>query len=334
VSTRIGTAAPLARLLLAGDLRALARSISLVEEERPEGRAILKVIYPKTGRALVLGITGPPGAGKSSLVSRLVAAWRERGEKVGIIAVDPSSAFSGGAILGDRIRMQEHTLDPGVFIRSMATRGHFGGVSRASRDVVDLMDAAGYGIVLIETVGVGQDEVEVVEIADLVLVVLPPGLGDDIQAIKAGILEIADVFVINKADREGADRLEAELQAMLALSGDTETAATPVLKTVAITGSGVPEVMEAVERHRSRAVTGEARRKRERDRSRDRLLELLREELFQRARRTCLTNGEMETLVEEMANRRRDPYSAAEAVLERIRFPDPAPAGARVRRRR
>jgi len=334
VSTRSGTPAPLAKLLLAGDLRALARSISLVEEERPEGRAILKAIYPRTGRALVLGITGPPGAGKSSLVSRLVAAWRGRGEKVGIIAVDPSSAFSGGAILGDRIRMQEHALDTGVFIRSMATRGHFGGVSRASRDVVDLMDAAGFGIVLIETVGVGQDEVEVVEIADLVLVVLPPGLGDDIQAIKAGILEIADIFVINKADREGADRLEGELQVMLALSGDAETAATPVVKTVAVTGSGIPELMEAVERHRSRAVTGEARRRREMVRSRDRLLDLIREELFRRARDTCLSDGEMEALVEDLADRRRDPYSAAEAVLGRIRFPQPRRAGVRTRRRR
>ena len=230
LAARAGTPPPLARQLLGGNPRALARSISLVEEERPEGRAVLKAIYPRTGRALVLGITGPPGAGKSSLVSRLVAAWRARGEKVGIVAVDPSSAFSGGAILGDRIRMQEHALDPGVFIRSMATRGHFGGVSRACRDVVDLMDASGRGIVLIETVGVGQDEVEVVEIADLVLVVLPPGQGDDIQAIKAGILEIADVFVINKADREGADRLESELQAMLTLSGDARTAATPAAR--------------------------------------------------------------------------------------------------------
>ncbi len=321
MTARTASSPALARQLLAGEVRALARSISLVEEERPEGRRILKAIYPRTGRALILGITGPPGAGKSSLAARLVAAWRGRGEKVGIIAVDPSSAFSGGAILGDRIRMQEHALDPGVFIRSMATRGHFGGVSRASRDVVDLMDAAGYGVILIETVGVGQDEVEVVEIADLVLVVLPPGLGDDIQAIKAGILEIADLFVINKADREGADRLETELQAMLALSSDPETAATPILKTVATAGTGVPELMEAVERHRDRASSAGARARRERDRSRDRLLDLLREELFRRARRSCLGNGEMERLVEEMAQRRRDPYSAAESVLEKIRFP-------------
>jgi GTPase len=321
VSARAGKEAPLAREVLAGDLRALARSISLVEEERPAGRAILKSIFPRTGRALVLGITGPPGAGKSSLVSRMVALWRARGEKVGIIAVDPSSAFSGGAILGDRIRMQEHALDPGVFIRSMATRGHFGGVARASRDVVDLMDAAGYGVILIETVGVGQDEVEVVEIADLVLVVLPPGLGDDIQAIKAGILEIAGLFVINKADREGADRLEAELQAMLALASDPAVSATPILKTVATSGAGVPELMEAVERHRSRSIDPEARRQRERRRGRERLLELLREELFRRARATCLSDGILDRLSDDLAERRRDPFSTAESLLSGIRFP-------------
>jgi GTPase len=334
VSARNGTASPLARELLAGNLRALARSISLVEEERPEGRAILKAIYPRTGRALVLGITGPPGAGKSSLVSRLVALWRGRGEKVGIIAVDPSSAFSGGALLGDRIRMQEHALDPGVFIRSMATRGHFGGVASSSRDVVDLMDAAGYGVVLIETVGVGQDEVEVVEIADLVLVVLPPGLGDDIQAIKAGILEIASLFVINKADREGADRLESELQAMLALSTDAATATTPILKTVATTGEGVEELMEAVEKYRARAVEGEARKQRERKRSRERFLALLKDELFKKARRACLGNGEMEKLVEELSERRRDPFSAAESLLGKIRFPKPGPGERRTRGKR
>ncbi len=318
-----GRETPLADRLLAGDTRALARCISLVEDERLEGRDVLKTIYPGTGRALVVGITGPPGAGKSSLASRLVGLWRERGEKVGIIAVDPSSAFSGGAILGDRIRMQEHSLDPGVFIRSMATRGHFGGVSRSSRDVVDLMDAAGYGVILIETVGVGQDEVEVVQIADLVLVVLPPGLGDDVQAIKAGILEIADLFVINKADREGADRLDAELQAMLALSPDASGANIPIFKTVATSGGGVRELLEAVERHRRQAVTPQARRARERRRSRDRFLDLFREELFRRARGACLENGEMEAIVDDLTDRRRDPYSAAETVLKRIRFAPP-----------
>jgi len=311
---------PLADRLLSGDARALARCISLIEEESPQGRAILRAVYRKTGRALVLGITGPPGAGKSSLASRLVGAWREKGERVGIIAVDPSSAFSGGAILGDRIRMQEHALDPGVFIRSMATRGHSGGVARASRDVVDLMDAAGYGVVLIETVGVGQDEVEVVRIADLVLVVLPPGLGDDIQAIKAGILEIADLFVINKADREGADRLAGELEAMLALAPGRAAAPIPILKTVAITGAGVGDLMEAVSRKRKEAVSFEARVARERERSRERLLDVLKEELFRKARRTCMENGEMEAIVEDLVRRRRDPYTAAESVLGKLRL--------------
>jgi LAO/AO transport system kinase len=316
----LATDGALIRRLFSGDPKALARSISLVEDERPEGRAILKAVYPHTGRALVLGITGPPGAGKSSLASRLVASWRKRGEKVGIIAVDPSSAFSGGAILGDRIRMQEHCLDAGVFIRSMATRGHFGGVSRACRDVVDLLDAAGYGIVLIETVGVGQDEVEVVQIADFVMVVLPPGLGDDIQAIKAGILEIADLFVINKADREGADRLSSELQAMLSLSADPAAARTPILKTVATTGEGIEALLAALESRRRTPDSAGARAAKETQRSRERFLELFREGLYRRARATCLENGEIDAIARRLARRSLDPYSAAEEVLQRVRF--------------
>jgi len=319
----VASVQPLVRQLFSGDPRALARSISLVEEESTQGRAILKAIYPRTGRALVLGITGPPGAGKSSLVSRMVGGWRKRGEKVGIIAVDPSSAFSGGAILGDRIRMQEHCLDPGVFIRSMATRGHFGGVSRACRDVVDLLDAGGYRVIFIETVGVGQDEVEVVQIADLVLVVLPPGLGDDIQTIKAGILEIADLFVINKADREGADRLASELSAMLALSPDHGMAKSPILKTVATTGQGIPELMQAVDQGRRQKGRTASREEREKERSRERFLELFREGLYRRAREACLARDEVEAIAEDLATRRRDPYSAAEEVLGRVRFAEP-----------
>ena len=203
--------------LRAGDVRAVARCISMVEEGVPSAVDVLRGAFPHTGRATVLGVTGSPGAGKSSLVDRLVGSYREAGHRVAVVAVDPSSAYSGGAILGDRVRMMRHATDDGVFIRSMATRGHLGGLSRATNDVIDLLDAAGYDPILVETVGVGQDEVDVVKTADAVAVVLVPGMGDDIQAIKAGILEIADLFVINKADREGADRLQAELDYMLAL---------------------------------------------------------------------------------------------------------------------
>src|SRR3989442_4582211 len=215
----------LARLVVEGDPVALARAISLVEAGTERGEAILAEIFSRTGRASVIGVTGPPGSGKSSLVNQLVARYRSRGRALGVVAVDPSSAFSGGAVLGDRIRMQEHTLDPSVFIRSMASRGRFGGLSRATRDAVDLMDASGRDPLLIETVGVGQDEIDVVRVADTVLVVLTPGQGDDIQAIKAGLLEIADLFVINKADQAGAGRLASDLGGIVAFGG--EGAGTP-----------------------------------------------------------------------------------------------------------
>ncbi|MDH3494173.1 MAG: methylmalonyl Co-A mutase-associated GTPase MeaB, partial [Acidobacteriota bacterium] len=225
--------------LLKGEPRAIARSISMVEDGTEGSPDLMKGVFPKTGNAVVIGITGSPGAGKSSLVDKLALFYRKRGDKIGIIAVDPSSPFSGGAILGDRIRMQTLGLDPNVFIRSMATRGKLGGLARATVDAVAILDAAGYDKVIVETVGVGQDEVEIVKTADVSVVVLVPGMGDDIQAIKAGIMEIGDVFVINKADREGVIRAEKELEALLSLAHRNDFWDPPIVKTVATESKGI-----------------------------------------------------------------------------------------------
>src|SRR5881296_3250693 len=277
----------LARLVVEGDPVALARAISHVEAGTERGEAILAEIFSRTGRASVIGVTGPPGSGKSSLVNQLVARYRSRGRALGVVAVDPSSAFSGGAVLGDRIRMQEHTLDPAVFIRSMATRGRFGGLSRATRDTIDLMDAAGRDPILLETVGVGQDEVDVVRVADTVLVVLTPGQGDDIQAIKAGLLEIADLFVINKADHPGADRLASDLEGMLSL-GEKRSWTPPILTCVATEGQGIEDLVAAIERHRGFLGEGDRLAGRRRLGLRSRFLEILRDRLI-----TRLISGEV-----------------------------------------
>src|ERR1051325_6493799 len=233
--------------IAAGDSRAVARAISKVEDLSKDAAQLMKQIFPLTGRGLIIGITGAPGAGKSSLVDKLALYYRERGERVGIVAVDPSSPFSGGAILGDRIRMQTLGLDKGVFIRSMATRGNLGGLARTTVDAVSILDAAGYNKIIIETVGVGQDEVEVVKAADVSVVVLVPGMGDDIQAIKAGIMEIGDIFVINKADREGVLRTEKELEALLSLAARPDDWYPPIIKTVATENKGITELATAIE---------------------------------------------------------------------------------------
>ncbi len=307
----------LARAVIAGDPVALARAISLAEEGTPRGERILADIYPRTGRALLVGVTGPPGAGKSSLVNHLLALYRSRGQALGVVAIDPSSAFSGGAILGDRIRMQQHTLDQAVFIRSMATRGQFGGLSRATRDAVDLMDAAGLDPILIETVGVGQDEVDVVRLADTVLVVLTPGQGDDIQAIKAGLLEIADLFVINKADHSGADRLASDLEGMLAL-GEKRDWTPPILMTVATEGKGIDDLAHAVDRHARFQRQGEGLRERRRAALSARFREILRDRLMTR----ILSGGpgapELLAYEDRLLAREIDPYSAAREVLDRL----------------
>lgn len=307
------SAADLARRLLSGDTRALARAITLVEDRSSEAPSILREAFPATGSAYVVGVTGFPGAGKSSLVDRMTAVYRARQKRVGVVAVDPSSAFSGGAILGDRIRMMRHSTDPGVFIRSMATRGALGGLSRATADTIDLLDASGHEVVLVETVGVGQDEIDVVRAADTVVVVLVPGMGDDIQAIKAGILEIADVFVINKSDQLGADRLQAELETMMSLGDAAERK--EIVRTVAVREEGIEELVEAVDRHRRTAeVSGERATRRERQ-SLARFVDLLRQRLLEAAIERALPGAAMETIAGEIAARRLDPYAAVERVL-------------------
>ena len=301
--------------LAAGDTRAVARAISKVEDVSKDAAQLMKKIFPLTGRGLVIGITGAPGAGKSSLVDKLALHYRQQGERVGIVAVDPSSPFSGGAILGDRIRMQTLGLDSGVFIRSMATRGNLGGLARTTVDAVSILDAAGYGRIIIETVGVGQDEVEVVKAADISVVVLVPGMGDDIQAIKAGIMEIGDIFVINKADREGVNATEKELEALLSLAMRDDSWEPPIVKTVATEGKGIQDLAAAIEKYRnfhSESKSGDGRR---RAIARWRILELLRERLVAQTLESDSASEKLDRLAGEVASRQRDPYSAVEELI-------------------
>jgi LAO/AO transport system kinase len=332
--------------VLRGEVRAAARLMRGLDDRLPEAERTLRELFPRTGRAYVVGLTGAPGAGKSSLTDRLIARWRRAGKTVGVVAIDPTSPFSGGAILGDRIRMQDHALDPGVFIRSLATRGHLGGLSRSTSDVVQVLDAMGKDVVIVETVGVGQDEIEVASLAHTVVVVTVPGLGDDVQAIKAGVLEIADVFAVNKADRDGADRTVRDLQFMLELRrtvsgrpapGDAaahrpagaaappaaaEAWEPPIVRTVAVKDEGVTELVAAIEAHRARLETPGVRRARETARARAAFVALLRERLLAGAlARLEAEMGRLDAVAARIAAREADPYQLAEELAARLAAP-------------
>jgi LAO/AO transport system kinase len=306
--------AELVARVLAGEVRAGARVMRALDDQQPGAEDVLRALYASTGRAFVLGVTGNPGAGKSTVVDALIAHYRKEGRRVGVVAVDPSSPFSGGAILGDRIRMQRHATDPDVFIRSLATRGHLGGLSRSTGDVVSVLDAMGYDVVIVETVGVGQDEVDVVSQADTCVVVTVPGLGDEIQAIKAGILEIADVLCVNKADREGADRTVRDLTGMLELRGH-ELAPVEIVRTVATSGKGIDELANAVERHRERDG-GKDRAARRQRRARATVREIVLDRVRARLDEAL---DEVATRLEAVAERKADPYTVAAELLRDLR---------------
>jgi len=306
----------LAERILQGDVRAASRLMRDIDDGFSSAIPELKALYPHTGKAYVIGITGPPGAGKSTLVDQVTAAYRQRGKRVGVVAIDPTSPFTGGAILGDRIRMNRHADDEGVFIRSLATRGHLGGLSRSTSDVVNVMDAMAMDVIIVETVGVGQDEVDIVQMAHTTVVVMVPGLGDDIQAIKAGILEIGDVFVVNKADRADADRTVRELAVMLDMNRlAAEDWHPKVMKTEASRGVGIEELVGEMESHREFLfASGRINHFLEEKQARI-FVELLRERLFQEVFRPITVNGRFRQIVDGLVTRSVDPYSAVEALV-------------------
>ena len=303
--------AQLVERVRAGEMRALARAVSLVENDSPQARQILSGCFPATGHALRIGLTGAPGAGKSTLVDRLARHYREQQKKVGVVAVDPTSPFTGGAILGDRVRMKEDLSDTGLYVRSMATRGALGGLARTTADVASVIEASGKDLILIETVGVGQDEVEIVRLADVTVVVLVPGMGDDVQSLKAGILEIADIFVVNKCDREGADRLEKEIRGMQSLGGEHGSWIPPVIRTVANAGEGVAELTEAIEAARAWLGAENRLEKRRRESWRRRIVEMMRQEFFTQLRQHGLSDAELDAHAERVVARAEDPYELA-----------------------
>ena len=299
--------------LCSGDVRALARAISTVENRSPGWSELLKALFPHSGKARVLGLTGPPGAGKSTLVNQLARFYRKENHTVGIIAVDPTSPYTGGAILGDRIRMQDHFSDPGIYIRSMATRGSLGGLARTTADVTTVLDASGRNIIMIETVGVGQDEVDIVRLADVTIVILVPGMGDDVQTIKAGIMEIADIFVINKSDRDGAEHVEREIRALQSLAMRSDGWTPPIVKAIASQGAGIEELAGAVAGYETHLKKANLALRKSVENWEQRLIEMLRDTLLEKAREH-IADGGLARYAAEVVEHKRDPYTLVEEI--------------------
>jgi LAO/AO transport system kinase len=304
----------LVRGVLAGDRRSIARAITIIENNTAEASKLIAQIYPHTGKAHIIGLTGPGGSGKSTLIEKIVREYRRRGKTVGVVAVDPTSPFTGGAFLGDRIRMQELSTDPSVFIRSMATRNYLGAIAKATKDAVKILDAAGKDTVIVETVGAGQSEVEIIKVAQTVVVIHAPGLGDEIQAIKAGLMEIADIFVVNKADRENADKAVMDIQAIMQLNNKEKPWRTPILKTVALTGEGVPQLIEKLEEHRQ-FLEKETERRKSLSRAESELVEALKEKVVDAIIEELKKEGRFEEFLQKILKKEIDPASAAEKLL-------------------
>jgi LAO/AO transport system kinase len=303
--------------LRSGDVRALARAISIVENRAPGWSELLKALFQHSGKARVLGLTGPPGAGKSTLVDQLARFYRKHKRSVGIIAVDPTSPYTGGAILGDRIRMQEHFSDPGIYIRSMATRGSLGGLARTTADVTTVLDASGRDLIMIETVGVGQDEVDIVRLADVTILILVPGMGDDVQTIKAGIMEIADIFVINKSDRDGAENVEREIRTLQSLAMRHDGWTPPIVKTVASQGGGIEELAGAIADYEAYLQKGNLALNKSVENWQERLVEMLRDLMLEKAQKQ-FGDGSLARLAAEVAEHKRDPYTLVEEIAASV----------------